>query len=82
MRTVKVGLYGRLRDAGLGEAVELDVEPGQTAAELLEILKARLGPVAALAAGAVVATDDEVLPASSRLPESGGLSVLPPVCGG
>ena len=78
----RVELYGRLRDAGLGDAVELDLPRGARASEVLALLAGRLGERAGLLAGAVVATDSEVLASGGAVPDGGTLAVLPPVCGG
>jgi molybdopterin converting factor small subunit len=78
----KIELYGRLREAGLGDALELPLKPGATAAEALARLAERLGPEAGLLKGAVLATDSEILRSADRLPKSGRLAALPPVCGG
>ena len=80
--TRRVELYGRLRDAGLGDAVELEVGPKTTAAELLRELARRFGAANGLLEGSALATESEVLNASALVPASGVLAVLPPVCGG
>lgn len=77
----KIELYGRLRDAGLGPAVLIDLPKASTARQALSSLKAAFGSKAALLEGCVVATGDEVLTPSDALPD-GRLAVLPPVCGG
>ncbi|MBI5200877.1 MAG: hypothetical protein HY925_04755 [Elusimicrobia bacterium] len=79
--TRKIELYGRLRDAGAGEALELDLAAGLDAAAVLSAVAQALGSKEPLA-GAVLATEAEVLSASDPVPESGRLAVLPPVCGG
>ncbi len=81
--TVQVELYGRLRDAGLGAAVSLELPEGATAFQALEALRAALGPRAALLEGAALATADAVLSGAERLPAAQArLAALPPVCGG
>ena len=77
----RVELYGRLRDAGAGDSVELEVRPGAAAAEVLEALERALGGSGVLA-GAVLATDSAVLSSSEPVPEGCRLAALPPVCGG
>ncbi len=77
----KIELYGRLRDAGLGSAVVLDMPKAVTARQALAILKTSFGRKAAVLAGCVLATGDEVLSSTDELP-SGRLAALPPVCGG
>lgn len=77
----KLELYGRLRDAGLGDAVVVDLPEAVTSRRALSVLKAAFGKKAALLEGCVLATGDEVLSAADVLP-AGRLAVLPPVCGG
>lgn len=77
----KIELYGRLRDAGLGAAVSVDLPESATARQALSVLKASFGRKSPLLDGCVLATDEEVLAASDELP-SGRLALLPPVCGG
>ena len=80
--TRSVELYGRLREAGLGGRVTVEVARGARAREVLAAVAARLGAGAALLDGAALATDREVLAPSRRVPARGRLAVLPPVCGG
>ena len=77
----KIELFGRLRDAGFGAAVTVDLPGGSTARRALQALQAVFGAKSALLDGCVLAGDDTVLNAAERLP-SGRLAVLPPVCGG
>lgn len=77
----KIELYGRLRDAGLGSSVAVELPKAATARQALSVLKAAFGAKAPLLAGCVLAGDDEVLSASDALPQ-GRLALLPPVCGG
>ena len=77
----KVELYGRLRDAGFGAAVALDLPRSATARHAFHALQAVFGAKASLLDGCALAGDDTVLRAAERLP-SGRLAVLPPVCGG
>ncbi len=77
----KIELYGRLRDAGLGSAVEVVLPKNATAGRALTVLKSSFGRKAALLTGCVIATGDDVLSSSDALP-GGRLAVLPPVCGG
>lgn len=79
---VRVELYGRLSEAGLGKSVELKLRGKPKSRELLEALAARLGPQARLLQGAALATERELLGASDPIPSRGRLAVLPPVCGG
>lgn len=78
----KIELYGRLRDAGLGDAVSLILPPKATARQALDLLKRALGRRAALLTGCALATDEAVLGPAERVPEKGRLAALPPVCGG
>ncbi|MFI5347877.1 MAG: hypothetical protein ACHQ51_16015 [Elusimicrobiota bacterium] len=78
----KIELYGRLRDAGLGDVVSLDLPEHATARQVLAQLKAVLGRRSAALSGCVLATADSVLHPSDSVPSSGHLAVLPPVCGG
>jgi len=78
----KLELYGRLRDAGLGSSVTLDLPERSSARAALALLKSSLGPKSALLKGCVLASDEEVLSPSDAVPDDGRLAVLPPVCGG
>ncbi len=77
----KIELYGRLRDAGLGSSVVLEMPAAATARQALSVLKTSFGRKAALLDGCVLATGDEVLSSADELP-AGRLALLPPVCGG
>lgn len=79
--TRRVELYGRLRDAGLGDHVSLDLDGG-TVRQALAALRKSFGRRAALLDGCALATEDAVLAPSDPLPRTGRLAVLPPVCGG
>ncbi len=78
----KIDLYGRLRDAGLGSSVALDLPPRATVRQALAALKTALGARGALLSGCVLAGADAVLAPTDRVPERGMLAALPPVCGG
>lgn len=75
-------LFGRLRDAGLGDRVRVVLPKDATARAALTALKAALGRRAALLDGCALATDDAVLSPSDPVPTRGALAALPPVCGG
>jgi len=75
----KIELYGRLRDAGLGSSLVLDLPAHTSAREALSALKPSFGP---LLTGCVLASDDAVLSPNDVLPRTGRLALLPPVCGG
>lgn len=77
----KIELYGRLRDAGLGRAVSVDLPKSATARQALSALNTVFGKKSDLLRGCVLATGDEILSSSDELP-SGPLAVLPPVYGG
>ena len=77
----KIALYGRLRDAGLGDAIVLELPERATARAALAALRAALGPRGRLLDGCALAGEDAVLAAGERLPP-GPLGALPPVCGG
>lgn len=77
----KIELFGRLRDAGFGAAVTLDLPATATAHQALRALQVVFGAESSLLDGCALAGDDTVLRAAERLP-SGRLAVLPPVCGG
>lgn len=77
----KIELYGRLRDAGLGDSLVLDLPRSTSARQALALVKAVLGRKASLLEGCALATDDEILSSSDPIP-SGRLALLPPVCGG
>ncbi len=74
----KIELYGRLKDAGHGSSVYVEAPKSASCRETLALLKPSFGR---LLDGCVLATGDEVLSPSDKLP-SGRLAVLPPVCGG
>lgn len=79
--TVTIELYGRLREAGLGAGVELDLPEGATAGQALAALRAAFGARAGLLDGAVLASESVVF--SAKDPARGArLAALPPVCGG
>jgi molybdopterin converting factor small subunit len=78
----RIELYGRLRDAGLGDHAVVALPERATARQALAALKDALGRRAALLAGCALATDDEILVSSDTLPKAGRLAALPPVCGG
>lgn len=75
-----VSLYGRLRDAGHGNHLIVDVPSTATAKHVLSAVSAVLGP--GQIKGCVVATNDSILSSSSKIPSRGTLALLPPVCGG
>jgi hypothetical protein len=77
-----IALYGRLKDAGLGAAVEIELPSGATAREALAVLRAALGGRAELLSGCALATENAVLGPSAKVPLRGALAALPPVCGG
>ena len=77
----KLELYGRLRDAGLGSSVSVELPKNATARQALAALKSSFGRKGALLEGCVLATGDEVLSSTDALP-AGRLALLPPVCGG
>ena len=78
----RISLYGRLRDAGLGDSVSLILPPRATALQALTALKSALGRRGSALHGCVLATNDSVLSSSERIPARGPLAALPPVCGG
>ena len=80
--TRKVSLYGRLRDAGRGDHVQVSLPSKATAKDALRALALALGKNASLLTGCVIATDETVLSSSDLLPKTGALAALPPVCGG
>lgn len=74
----KIELYGRLKDAGFGSSLTVEIPRSATAREALALLKPSLRQQLH---GCVLATGDEILASSDKLP-SGKLALLPPVCGG
>jgi len=74
----KIALYGRLRDAGHGRILSVELPKSVTCREALALLKPSFGR---LLDGCVLATGDEVLAPGDELP-AGTLALLPPVCGG
>lgn len=78
----RVELYGRLREVGLGEIVELELGKNPKAFEVLAALARRMGSKAELLQGAALATESEILASQAPVPGTGRLAALPPVCGG
>ena len=78
----KINFYGRLRDAGHGDHISLDLPSVATAKDVLAAVQSVLGRRSALLTGCVIATDDSVLHPSDVVPKTGVIAVLPPVCGG
>jgi molybdopterin converting factor small subunit len=78
----RILLFGRLRDAGLGDHVSVVLPARATAGQALAALRKELGPRGPLLAGCALATGDAVLASSDLLPARGPLAALPPVCGG
>lgn len=78
---LRVELYGRLREAGLGESAELELGASPRAREVLKALSRLMGDKGYLLEGAVLASENEVLGPSAPVPR-GRLAALPPVCGG
>lgn len=74
----KIELYGRLKDAGFGSSLVVEIPASATVKEALALLEPSLRR---LLHGCVLATGDEVLSPSDELPK-GTLALLPPVCGG
>lgn len=81
MRRRAIELYGRLKDAGYGACITLDLPPAATARQALAALKKKFGAKASLLEGCALATGEEVLSPSDRILK-GRLAALPPVCGG
>ena len=79
---IRVELYGRLKDAGLGRLAEIEVTDGASASTVLSALGARLGAQSGLLEGAALSTGTEVLALDAPVPSKGRLAALPPVCGG
>lgn len=74
----KIELYGRLKDAGFGSSLTVELPASATAREALALLKPVLrGGLA----GCVLASSDEILAPADKLPK-GTIALLPPVCGG
>lgn len=80
--TRAIMLFGRLRDAGLGDSVKVELPSRATAKLALAALKKALGRRGALVDGCSLATDEDVLLPSDPIPAKGRLAALPPVCGG
>lgn len=77
----KIELYGRLRDAGFGPSLSVELPRDASARDALSALMSAFGPKSALLQGCALATGDEILSPSEPLPP-GRLAILPPVCGG
>lgn len=82
LQRVKVEMYGSLREAGLGESVELELAAGARTADALAALSRLLGAKARLLEGAAMATETRVLGRDDALPVGALLAALPPVSGG
>jgi hypothetical protein len=80
--TRTVLLFGRLRDAGLGDSTRLELPADADARAALKVLRAALGRRGAWLDGCALACADRVLSPRERLPRTGTLAALPPVCGG
>jgi len=78
----KIFLYGRLRDAGFGASIAIDLPARADARAALAALRTALGAKANLLQGCALATDKDVLAPGARLPPRGVLAALPPVFGG
>lgn len=78
----RIELYGRLRDAGLGDRATVVLPERATARQALAALKSALGRRGELLDGCVLATGESVLAPSDLVPARGALAALPPVCGG
>lgn len=74
----RIELYGRLRDAGHGSSVTLDLPKRATCRDALALLKPSFGGALK---GCALASADEVLSPGDEVP-GGTLALLPPVCGG
>lgn len=74
----KIELYGRLKDAGFGSSLTVEIPASATAREALALLKPSLRQHLH---GCVLASKDEVLAPADTLP-NGSIALLPPVCGG
>lgn len=79
--TKTIELYGRLREAGFGASVEVELPERATAKDVLAALKKSFGARASLLEGAALATESAVLAEGDRA-EGARLAALPPVCGG
>jgi molybdopterin converting factor small subunit len=79
--TIRIELYGRLRESGLGDFVLIEADGEPTAAAVLSALGERLGSTSLLS-GVALATEDEVLALDARVPSGARVAALPPVCGG
>ena len=77
-----IELYGRLRDAGAGGSIMIDLPERATARQTLAAVKKALGRRGGLVDGCSLATDEDVLLPSDSVPAKGRLAALPPVCGG
>ncbi len=74
----RIELYGRLKDAGFGTSLTVEIPASATAREALALLKPSLRQHLH---GCVLASSDEVLSPTDKLPK-GAIALLPPVCGG
>lgn len=77
----RIELYGRLREAG-GSACTIDIPPRASAALVLALLKSHFARHGGAFTGCALATETDVLSPRDRVPLSGRLAALPPVCGG
>ena len=88
MIQVKIRLFGKFRNYGNGESIELEVMKYSNVDEVKNIFTKKLQSLhpefknLELILDSVLASEDEVLDSSSKLTSSCSLAILPPVCGG
>jgi molybdopterin converting factor small subunit len=78
---LQVLLFASWADALRSSSIELDVNDGATAAELLLMLEARAGSTSALPRPAV-AVNRKMASSSTRLTSGDEVAIIPPVSGG
>lgn len=88
MIQIKIRLFGAFRNYGNGESIELEVPRNSSVEDVKDFFSKKLHSLhpdfhnTGLILDSVLASEDEVLDARSRLVSSCSLAILPPVCGG
>jgi molybdopterin converting factor subunit 1 len=79
---MKVLLFARARDLAGAEAMEIDLAPGATVADLRRTLAARCPKLGPLVERSAFAVDDEIADDDTVIGPAAVIALLPPVSGG
>ncbi len=79
---MKVLLFARARDLAGTDAVDVDLPPGATVADVRRVLAGRYPPLAPLLARSAFAVDDEFAAEDTVIGASAVVALVPPVSGG